>query len=216
MQKINSISNWIENHSTEIIKNIEQESIDVYVFLQNEFSNSNINKNHLFQFVYRSFYRLDNAGLTTEFKKEYFQILEKNRDKTIFDFKSVLQSLSKFPNRKGQNTFQFSFTTKMANTIDNSMPIYDSEVARMFSLTRPYQTDFETKILKLSEQFEQIKKGYESILEQNLLPKTIELFDQTFKNNQLSEMKKMDFIFWSAGKIKLRLSKQLVNQTAGI
>ncbi len=216
MQKINSISNWIENHSTEIITNIEQESIDVYVFLQNEFSNSNINKNHLFQFVYRSFYRLDNAGLTTEFKKEYFQILENNRDKTIFDFKSVLQSLSKFPNRKGQNTFQFSFTTKMANTIDNSMPIYDSEVARMFSLTRPYQTDFETKILKSLEQFEQIKKGYESILEQNLLPKTIELFDQTFKNNQLSEMKKMDFIFWSAGKIKLRLSKQLVNQTAGI
>ncbi len=84
------------------------------------------------------------------------------------------------------------------------MPIYENEVAKMFSFARPYQKEFDFKLKRYSEQFEEIKKAYEQIDELNFIPKTIECFDQTFKNNKLSKMKKLDFIFWSAGKIKTR------------
>lgn len=208
MNKITEITEWIENHSTEIIENIDQESVDVYNFLKKKFNESNVNENYLFQFVFRSFYRIDNAGLTPEFKKEYFKILEENRNEKQFDFEKVLSRLFSFPNRKGQNTLQFSFVTKLFNTIDDKMPIYDSEVAKMFSLSRPYQSEFEIKLDKYLDQLDIIQNGYEKIIEQNLLPKTIGLFDQEFKNNNLSEMKKLDFIFWSAGKIKTRLTKK--------
>jgi hypothetical protein len=208
MKEIREISAWIENHSTEIIENIDQESIDVYNFLKIEFKKSNVNENHLFQFVFRSFYRIDNAGLTPEFKKEYFKILEQNRNKKQFDFEKVLRRLFSFPNRKGQNTLQFSFATKMLNTIDDKMPIYDSEVAKIFSLSRPYQTEFGIKLDKYLDQLDKIQNGYEQIVEKNLLPKTIGLFDQVFKDNKLSEMKKMDFIFWSAGKIRTIITKK--------
>lgn len=201
MKKISEISNWIENYSIEIIENIEHESIDVYNFLKKSFVNSNVNENHLFQFVYRSFYRFDSAGLTSEFKKEYFKMLEQNRNEKQFDFEKVLNHLYNFPNRKGQNTFQFSFVTKLFNTINNSMPIYDSEVARMFSLSRPYQHGFSVKLEKYLYQLEIIQKGFDKIIEQNLMPNTTELFDRKFMNNGLSEMKKLDFIVWSAGKI---------------
>jgi len=87
-------------------------------------------------------------------------------------------------------------------------PIYDSEVAKIFSLSRPYQSEFEIKLKKYLDQHETIQKGYEQIIEQNLLPKTIGLFDQVFKDNKLSEIKKLDFIFWSAGKIKTVMSKK--------
>lgn len=208
MNKITEITEWIENHSTEIIENIDQESVDVYNFLKKKFNESNVNENYLFQFVFRSFYRIDNAGLTPEFKKEYFKILEENRNEKQFDFEKVLSRLFSFPNRKGQNTLQFSFVTKLFNTIDDKMPIYDSEVAKMFSLSRPYQSEFEIKLDKYLDQLDIIQNGYEKITEQNLLPKTIGLFEQEFKNNNLSEMKKLDFIFWSAGKIKTRLTKK--------
>ena len=211
MNKITEISEWIENHSTEIIKNIDQESVDVYNFLKKEFNESNVNENYLFQFVFRSFYRIDNAGLTPEFKKEYFEILEENRNEKQFDFEKVLRRLYSFPNRKGQNTLQFSFVTKMFNTIDDIMPIYDSEVAKMFSMSRPYQAEFEIKLDKYLDQLDTIQNGYEKITEQNLLPKTVGLFDREFKNNNLSEMKKLDFIFWSAGKIKSLMAKELEN-----
>jgi hypothetical protein len=211
MKKTREITEWIENNSTEIIENIEQESVDVYNFLKTEFKKSNVNENYLFQFVFRSFYRIDNAGLTPEFKKEYFKILEENRNEKQFDFEKVLRRLYSFPNRKGQNTLQFSFATKMFNTIDDIMPIYDSEVAKMFSMSRPYQSKFEIKLDKYLDQLDKIQFGYEQIIEQNLLPKTIGLFDQVFKDNKLSEMKKLDFIFWSAGKIKSLMAKEREN-----
>ena len=88
------------------------------------------------------------------------------------------------------------------------MPIYDSEVAKMFSLSRPYQSEFEVKLDKYLDQLDTIQNGYKKITEQNLLPKTVGLFDQDFKNNNLSEMKKLDFIFWSAGKINTTINKK--------
>jgi len=202
MKKTQEIAEWIESNSIEIIENIDQESVDVYNFLKTEFKKSNVNENYLFQFIFRSFYRIDNAGLTPEFKKEYFKILEQNRNEKQFDFEKVLRKLYSFPNRKGQNTLQFSFATKMFNTINDSMSIYDSEVARMFSLSRPFQSEFEIKLDKYLDQLDIIQTGYQQIIEQNLLPETIGLFDRTFKDNKLSEMKKLDFIFWSAGKLK--------------
>lgn len=207
MSKIIEISNWIESHSSEIIENIDFESVDVYEFLKREFLNSKVNENFLFQFVFRSFYRLDNAGLTPAFKTEYFKILEQNRNIEKLDFEKVLRRLYEIPNRKGQNTFQFSFVTKMYNTINDSIPIYDSEVAKMFSLTRPYQPEFELKLEAYLNHFSIIQNGYEEVINQNLLPKTKKMFDRKFVNNGLSEIKKLDFIFWSSGKLKSNSSK---------
>ena len=206
-KNIEEISEWINEYSIEIIENIEQESIDVFNFLKADYSKSDVTKNYLFQFVYRSFLRLDNAGLTSEFKTKYIELLEKNRNEKQLDFEKILKILYDFPNRKGQNTFQFSFTTKMFNMINNLMPIYDSEVAKMFGFSRPYNTEFEKKLDKYLKQFDVISKGYNEIRKKRLLTRTIELFDKTFKNNNLSEMKKIDFIFWSAGKIQNRINK---------
>ncbi|HUI43757.1 MAG TPA: hypothetical protein VL523_17490, partial [Terriglobia bacterium] len=38
------------------------EWIDVYQFFQGEFERGPVTENRVFQFVYRSFYRMDNAG----------------------------------------------------------------------------------------------------------------------------------------------------------
>ena len=56
------IKNIIDNQS-KILSNINDESISVYLFLKNEYKKGRVKENALFQFVFRSFYRLDNAGL---------------------------------------------------------------------------------------------------------------------------------------------------------
>ena len=63
------IVEMIKDNEDEMINRISYESLDVYMFLKKEFEKSDVRKNYTFQFVYRSFYRLDNAGLTEEFKK---------------------------------------------------------------------------------------------------------------------------------------------------
>jgi len=113
----------------EILANLNQESIDVYKFLQAEFSKGDVTKNHLFQFVYRSFYRLDNAGLTPEFKMRYFELMESSRGKQPFDIEIILCELEKFPRikekKKGEEkgSFQFSFATKLIKPKSRRLPI---------------------------------------------------------------------------------------------
>ena len=199
---------FIENNSTEIIENIDFESVEVYNFLKSQFEISNVTENYLFQFVFRSFYRLDNAGLTPKFKIEFFRILEEIRNQKTFNFEEILKQLYNFPNRKGQNTLQFSFVTKMLNTIENKMPIYDSEVAKMFNVSRPYYNEFDKKLEVYLNQLNLVQESYEKIIKENLLPIVNEKFNQKFKNHNLEEMKKLDFIFWSSGKIKKKQENQ--------
>ena len=115
-----------------VVERIERESVDVYLFLAAQFERGPVHDNSLFQFVYRSFYRLDNAGLTPKFKKEYFQCMQDARGSSSVDVEAIARKLYPIPNRKGQESLQFSFVTKLANTIDCKYPIYDGEIARYF------------------------------------------------------------------------------------
>jgi len=201
---MNNIIDYIEENHQNIIENINIESINVYLFIQKQFELPNIPENHLFQFVYRSFYRLDNAGLTLKFKSAYFELMEKNRNVSAFNFKEIIKELYKYPPIKKniENTFQFSFVTKMISTINDKYPIYDSKVAKVFNFSKPISKDFDKKFEVYLIQFNKIIDTYNEIFENNLLPLTISEFDKKFPNIDLSMTKKLDFIFWSAGKIK--------------
>ena len=204
MTETKKIIDFIEENSDEIVENIEFESIVTYNFLKKQFADFDVRKNYLFQFVYRSFYRLDNAGLTPEFKNEYFVILEEYRDQKDFNFSDILQRLYVIPNRRGFKTFQFSFTTKMLNIIDEQMPIYDSEVAKTFGFIRPYTPSFDKKLDIYLNQYEVIKDAYLEILNKHLLPKTNICFDEKFKEYKINEIKKFDFILCSSWNLKIK------------
>lgn len=202
------IAQKIEDNAKNIIDNLSNESVEVYKFLKDEFQKENVKENYLFQFVFRSFYRLDNAGLTDEFKTTYFELLEYYRNQSIIDIKEVLEKFYVKKNHKGQSTLQFSFVTKLLNTINDSIPIYDSQVSKLFSMSRPTCKDFAKSIDTYLDYLETIQVAYNKIINDNLLPESISLFNTKFKDNNLSDIKKIDFIFWSAGKLEIKKEKE--------
>jgi len=196
------IASIINQNGQAIIDNISYESIEVYSFLKAQFAASNVTENYLFQFVYRSFFRLDNAGLTPLFKTEYFKIMQEYRTKENFDFATILARLMGFVNFLERPTFQFSFTTKMQNMINNDKPIYDNEVAKVFLFNRPKPgLAFDEKLDIYLSQLQNIEQTYSTILANNSLKNVLTLFDKKFAHNNLGQIKKLDFIIWSAGKI---------------
>jgi hypothetical protein len=176
-REIEDITSLINNNSDAILFNISIESIEVYSFLKREYNDSNIIGNHLFQFVFRNFYRLDNAGLIDEFKTEYFNILQEYKKLDKFDFKMVLTRLYAFKNKKGHDAFQFSFVTKMQNMIFENKPIYDKYVAEVFNYKRVHQKEFSIKIDIYSSRLEEINNSYLNILKNKRLIDILTLFD---------------------------------------
>lgn len=154
----------LEKVLTTILKNkdvalhkLEMEDFDVCLFLNNEFKNSkDITNNYLFQFIFRSYYNFENEEFSSELKTKYFVLLQEYRNKPI-DLKTVYLRLNDEKNGKGFNFVPFSFITKLANTIDDNYPIYDSEIIKLFNFNQPdYLKNTDEMIDKYIEQYNYI------------------------------------------------------------
>lgn len=201
MEKTSEILHKILEQRFAIINNLEEESIAVYAFLQKEFQKNKITENHVFQFVYRSFYRLDNAGLSKAFKQAYFVIMEELRHASSIDLVQIVDRLYEYPRLKGDNSVQFSFSTKLVNTINPTYPIYDSEVAKVFGFSTYHIKDKDQKMKRYLSQYQTIQDTYNVLLNDSQFLEILYQFDRRFPEYNLTPIKKIDFIFWSTGKL---------------
>lgn len=199
------IVNTILENKDEAFKKLSIESFDVYSFLNKEFRNTeDITKNYLFQFLFRSFYRLDNAGLTTELKTRYFELLQEYRNKPI-DLKAICLDLNNYKTKKGLNSIQFSFATKLANTVDENYPIYDSEVIRLFNFKQPYSLkDKNEKIDKYLYQYKYIVEISQKLICNSYIKNIFQEMDSIFGNSCIEQgnIRKLDTLMWGIGKVK--------------
>jgi len=202
--KINEITSKIEAHSNEIVASLTQRDVQFYQFIKNELKSTNVAENLIFQLVYSNFYTLDNRKLAPEFKLEYFRIMEELKSNETIDLETILFKLHDIPLR-GSFKFHFSFASKLAHTLDENIPIWDSQIAKMFSFKRPTGADWAKIADDFIDQIENIRSAYEAIITNNLLENTLKAFDDKFKGNDISTYKKIDFIFWSAGKLEIKL-----------
>jgi hypothetical protein len=189
------INNLCAN-ARQIVEGIERESLDVYLFLKQQFNSGPILQNYLFQFVYRSFYRLDNAGLTPEFKTEYFRLMEECRSSNCLDLTTLAKHLYEIRNRQKQKT--------LANTINDDYPLYDSGVAKIFGFNVPYNyKPMEERLTAYLEFYDNLKNYYHELLSGEDSAPIFASFQETYPNDILSRiprLKLLDFFIWSAGK----------------
>ena len=211
-RKVENVIEYISDNFTDILGKIEIESLDVYDYLKKTFNETNVSKNYFFQFVFRSFYGLDSAGLSPKFKEAYFELLEKNRNMTIENadsaFKSIASELYRIPNLKTEKnegfSLQISFVSKLVHTVKSDFPIYDSKVSHLMGFSYlpndfTLENNIENRIDDYLKQICELKDLYVCIGEQ--LGNELEQFDNNFKRD-ISKEKKIDFILWTAGKLK--------------
>jgi len=201
--KTTEITTIIEQNAQQLISNIDVESIKYYTLLKSEFDKSDVSENKKFQSAFRVFYGLDNVGFNEEFKRKYFKLLENYRNYSDLDVVKVFKDLYLIKNFMDKDSILFSFASKIICTIDDSIPIFDKEVCDIFSFTEPIDVDFAMATDILLDQLEIIQTHFNEIINRNLLPVTLRLFEEKFKGYNLSLIKKLDFIFWSFGKLKV-------------
>jgi len=197
---IEKIINDVDENQNKILSNFDYESIVIYSFLKSEYEKGNILNNSLFQFVFRSFYGLDNAGLSIEMKNRYFNLLEEKQT----NLEIILSELYEIPTLKRKKTIQFSFATKLVHTIDNNKPIYSSEIGSRIN-KKPNQTGHKNvRIQSCIVLYNSLEMLYEELKKNEKIRNVISKFRLKFKVNEekMSDTKVLDFILWSLGKLK--------------
>ncbi len=195
------IKKEIKQKQDEILSNLDFESIAVYSFIKNEYDKGNIPDNLVFQFVFRSYYRLDSAGLSDGIKNHFFKLLAEKQ----INIRIILSELYEIPTLKGKNTIQFSFATKLLHTIDNNKPIFDSEIAKLIKLKQD-GSDKDTKIQSCIEIYNSLEILNTELKEDYEIKKVISRFRSKFNvYEEISDAKALDFIMWSLGKLRTNI-----------
>ena len=197
---IEELIQQIDEKQKDILSNLEFESIEVYSFIQTKYAQGNIQKNFVFQFVFRRFYGMDNAGLSDDMKKCFFELLAKKET----DLKTILSELYEIPRKKGDKSMQFSFATKLLHTIDNDKPIYDTEIGSLTYSKPKHSDDKDTTIRSYINLYNNLESLNAELLKNDKIQKVISEFRLQFDvdKEKVSDVKALDFIMWSLGKIK--------------
>jgi hypothetical protein len=169
-----------------------EESISVYEWLE---AHKETPEHLVFQFVFRSYYRIDNAGLTSDWKVRYFNFMsEKERN-----LKVILEGLHDIPTKKNVKSLQFSFATKLLHTLDSRQPIYDSKVADLLELPVKKKKDCAANIATCIAVYEDLREAHQQLLSDDGIKNQIAALKCRYKS-QISDEKALDFLLWSVGK----------------
>lgn len=169
----------------EIEKGLEQ-----YLYIMEQFNHVNVAENIEFQKAYRKFYRLY-RNYSDNFCKEYFTIMENLKyDKKSIRFDNILHSVSILKNR-----LEISYSSKMLHTLNPSYPIWDSIVTKKhFNIQNP-PTNIEHRELCACNKYNIYVNQFYDYLKTDEAKAIIKYFDEKYPNN-ISDVKKIDFILW--------------------
>ena len=169
-----------------------EESIRVYEWLEVHKAGP---ENPVFQFVFRSYYRVDNAGLTTDWKVRYFEFLSRRES----GLRTILEGLYHIPTARKVKSLQFSFATKLLHTLDSGQPIYDSKVAELLDLPVKKGKDFTANIDACIAVYEDLREAQRQLLLDEGVKGKIAALKARY-GSRISDEKALDFLLWSAGK----------------
>jgi len=169
-----------------------EESIRVYEWLE---AHKEKPQNPVFQFVFRSYYRIDNAGLTSAWKVRYFEFLSQGER----SLKTMLEGLYHLPTKKKVKSLQFSFATKLLHTLDTSLPIYDSKVGELLGLPVKKGKDLAANIDTCITVYEELRESQRQLLSDEGIMKQIAALKARY-NSRIGNEKALDFLLWSVGK----------------
>ena len=103
---------------------------------------------------------MDNAGLSDKMKKHFFQLLAEKQT----NLETILSDLYDIPRKKGDNSMQFSFATKLLHTIDNEKPIFDKEIESL-TFSKPTRRGKQNQIRAYLELYNDLEKLTVDLLE---------------------------------------------------
>ncbi|MBA2175300.1 hypothetical protein H0266_10370 [Halobacillus locisalis] len=184
----------LEDHES-VVNQIPQEKLDVYIYLQQLYQDTYVPDDHLFQFVFRYFFRLDNPSLTKEFEDQYFKVMEEQRGEERPNIVQITKRLYEVKNHKGNPTMQFPLAAAMLHTINPEFPTYDGDIVKAFDFSSTYHlSGFDKKMKRYMEQYQHTFRTYNELLDEESMQPLFEHFDERFPGYDLPKVKKLDLI----------------------
>lgn len=159
--------------------------------------------------AYERYYGMAKAFLTDSWKNRYFEImnkyLEKNEIKESLNLEKLMDEVG--PDDKN---VQPAFVSKLLHTLKNDEPIYDKYVRCFLEIGEPQGDSIDKrKEAAVSIYENKIKLGFfQNDDYSELRNLMLDIFNKKYNGaEEVSDIKKQDFIMWSLGKQRFKISE---------
>lgn len=161
-----------------------------YQIILEKLHTTNVSNNQEFQREYNGFYRMRQRK--PEFYSAYYQFMEehKNDSPTELTFEMILSHFYRMFNR-----IEASFSSKLLSIINPNMPVWDKYVLENLSIKAPPPNET-GRLMKTILAYEDICAWYRTFLLSEDAHKMIAMFDETYPNVEITNVKKIDLILW--------------------
>jgi hypothetical protein len=150
-----------------------------------------------FQQAYAGYYGMLRFT-TQEFRRAYFQLLYEEQN----ELEHILRELYKYPAPNNINRVEFSFATKLLNTLDATLPIYDVNVARVLNLEPPRGDTIDARIASCLTTYDNLNRSCADLIS---TPEAIHIVEQVrklypdFDELDIPDERVLDIILWKIG-----------------
>lgn len=191
-----TIPDLLLHYKSQLLAAIPIRMVEKYRWIQNHFQQTNITYDIEFQKRYAGFYRM--RFVSPKYRQAYFELLDRGKQQEP-SFEELARQLYAIDNRH-----EFSFLTKMLHTPDTNHPIYDSQVDAALGIHRRVVSDFELRLQQDRVILQAMMKAQQSLLQDPRVQAVLATFTQTFTADDMSEAKKLDFLLWALGGLKIK------------
>jgi hypothetical protein len=186
----------------EASKRLLDRDIDIYLGLKRSLQERPLGFEIGFRQNFLQFFKLNNAGLSEEFKDRYFALLfslELHDDRD--PYAPLLRELYEFERRKGDKALQASFVSKLVAIHDETRPLFDKYVQNFFGIGVPKSSDLEFRIDGFIQNLSAIRRHYLDWAGSPDFRKIVE--DARIRHPLLERcglVRIADFLVWTGGK----------------
>ncbi|OGD31503.1 hypothetical protein A3C91_01310 [Candidatus Azambacteria bacterium RIFCSPHIGHO2_02_FULL_52_12] len=190
----------------EILFTNNQRHFADYFSIKNGFQDGNFAGD--FKSDFCNFYILNGpGGMNNIQQKKFFELLsEKERDLI-----KILESLYGIPGYGNQRRLFLSFGTKLLHTINETLPIYDGNVAKVLGLSNQnYPDSREARIQNRVDIYNELKKRFDVLLENSDIRAYLDDIRRKLNTEykQISNAKLLDSSLWALYTICSKPKKQ--------
>ncbi len=183
----------------EIISSLDRckKGVAKYIEIMDLSHKVDVSTNPEFQRMFNGFYRMRQK--TKEYYSFFFSYMERMKANKNLEYKDVIEAIFDKFNRKEK-----SFSSKLLHTINPEMAILDSIIiSNLEIIISP-----NASVNSIISSYDNLNAELKAICDSIQGKKMINLFDSTFPNNSISDIKKIDFVLW-----QIRDNKNTHNKT---
>lgn len=172
--------------------------VEKYLEIRKDIKRSDFTVTESFRKKYKSFYNI--RFVSQEWSDKYFALLEEQVKGSKRSFEELLKKLYDVSKR-----VDVSFASKIIATVSPDEPIWDKYVLMNMGFEKRWDSFsdkyYEERIKEAVNIYNDIKAKYVDILNSEEGRKCIERFDELLPqykdNEELSDIKKIDYVIWS-------------------